>query len=270
MYGDCLTSQDWARDFVTFAEQLQGKLNLTYSHFDCMYWREEKTGLAVKSLRYVKRNMARIHRLLTTVRINGLGFTAATAATDFTRDAECSLGFYCPDPRPGVPKPYYQFSFQVIPEVLASATQQDGTLAFFVALIRKVEKLVNVRYGLIQPMDKEKRGGLYFANVFSEHLSQAERQDLHLWLGSNVEYSRKIRGVYWGNLITDDHLGAHREAVLTKIRDVLGAGSLVKISAGKYFLALPTDILAFSENFKVLERHRLELRQVLAEHSLLM
>lgn len=270
LYGDCLTSQNWVQDFAAVAEQLQRQLSLRYTHFDCMYWEDENTDLVVKSLKYVKQNKRRIRNLLAKNNIYGLDYTAATDALDLTRDAVFTLGFSCPDPRPGVSKPYYQCSLQVTPEALTCAVQQEGTLTFFLTLIRKVEELMNVRYGLIQPMETAKRGGLYFANIFSEHLSQAERQNLHLWVRSQQQYRQKIRDVYWGNLLTDNHLGIHREVVLNEINNVVEPGTVIEVSKGKHFFTLPIDILALPLNSDLFEQSRLKIRQVLTRYDLLM
>ena len=269
MYGDYLTSQNWVQDFVALADRLQQQLSLRYSHFDCVYWEDENADLAVKSLKYIKQNRKRIDNLLATANIYGLGYTAAADATDLTRDAACSLGFYSPDSRPGVSKSYYQFSLQVPPQVLAPAVQQEGAWAFFLTVIRQIEELVHIRYGLIQPMEKEKRGGLYFANIFSEHLSQAERQSLHLWIRSQQQYMNKIRDVYWGNLITDDHLGDHREVALDYISKMIAPNSIVEVAEGKYFFALPVDILTLS-SIDDLESSRLKIKQVLTQYDMLM
>jgi hypothetical protein len=181
-----------------------------------------------------------------------------------------SLSFSCPNPHPGVSKSYYQFLLQVTPQVLAPAVQQEGIWTFFLALIRQVGKLVNIRYGLIQPMEKEKRGGLYFANIFSEHLSQAERQSLHLWIQSQQQYTNKIRDVYWGNLITDDHLGIHRGVILDEINNIVTPNAVKELSTGKYFFALPIDILALPMQSELLEQSRSRVKQVLGRYDLLM
>jgi hypothetical protein len=269
-YGSQLKSGKWVQDFVTFAEKLRARLGLEFSHFGCKYLEEKSAKPTVKSLKYVKRNARRIEGLLAREDILGIGFVSAEKGADVTRDEEMSLRFYCPDPRLVSRKPYYQFALQVVPEVLACAPQQGEVLGHLVDLVHQVEAWMDTRYGLIQPMNSEKRGGLYFADIFSEHLSPRERERLHLWVRSSHEYDHKIRDVYWGNLITKSHLGVDCETILSQIAHIVGEQYLVEPIPGKYLFTLPVNILEFSTSQDRLQQLAGQVRQVLGSHHLLM
>lgn len=270
LYGDCFTSENWALDFLSFAERLQERLDLRYSDFGCAYFEVGKQDTASKSLRYAKRNVERIHSLLMNLDLYSVNLLAAETGADLTRDAECDIGLSRSHPSPSVCKPYHHFFLQVVPEVLVPVAQRDGLFAFFETLLREVENVMNIRYGLFQPMSSEKRGGLYFANIFTEHLSQAERLNLHLWLRSNQEYHRKVRGAYWGNLLTRDHLGRRAKDILAEIEHVVGERNVVEFVEGRYLVAVPTDILRFPATEGEISVFLRAIENILSKYDLLM
>ncbi len=269
LYGDRFVTEDWINTFMAFAERWQDRLGMKYTWFEGGYYDNEKP--ASKVLRYIERNRKRIERFLVTKEVSDIGFTAVEKDTNQHRDMECTIELARPGRSPHTWWPYHHFYFLVVPEVLKPVLQGESPFTFFLSLLREVEEqLMNVCYGLIQPMESEKLAALYFKNISSEHLSQKEEKKLYIWKGSNREFATKIWGAFWGNVLTDEHLGVHREEILARIREIVGPENLVEWTKGKYFFAVPVDILDFLAQRTRLEEYTQRLEGLFAEYNLLM
>ncbi|MDH7475765.1 MAG: hypothetical protein QHJ74_17455, partial [Anaerolineae bacterium] len=221
LYGDCFVAEDWIHTFMAFTERWQERLGVQYTRFGCDYYVNER--IVYKGFQYVERNRKRIERFLNMEKIHSIVFTAIEKEVDQARDMECVIALAEPDPSPYTWEPYHHFYFLIVPEVLKPVLQGDSPFAFFLSLLQEVqEQLMNVCYGLVQPMESEKLPALYFMNISSQHLSQREKEKLYIWKGSNRELKSKIWGAFWGNMVTDEHLGAHREEILARIWDIVG------------------------------------------------
>ena len=269
LYGDRFVAKDWVRTFMAFAERWQARLRVQYTWFEGRYWEDDKPE--VKVLRYIKRNRKLIEQFLATKEIRGIGFTAVEEQVNQHRDMECAIDLIRPGRGPYTWEPYHHFYFLVVPEVLKPVLRGNTPFTFFLSLIREVqEQLMNVCYGLIQPMESEKLAALYFQNISSEHLSATEEKKLFIWKGSNREFATKIWGAFWGNVLTDEHLGVHRAEILARIREIVGPENLVEWTKGKYFFAMPVDILDFLAQRPRLEEYTQRLEGLFAEYNLLM
>lgn len=269
LYGDRFVAEDWVHTFMAFAEGWQERLGVQYTWFEGGYYDNDKPESKV--LRYIKRNRKRIEQFLVTKEVSDIGFTAVEKGADQVRDIECAIDLLQPGRSPYTWWPYHHFYFLVVPEVLKPVLQGESPFTFFLSLLREVEEqLMNVCYGLIQPMASEKLAALYFQNISSEHLSQKEEEKLYIWKGSNREFTSKIWGAFWGNVLTDEHLGTHREAILERVRGIVGSENLVEWTPGKYFFTVPVDILDFPVQQARLERYTRQLEELFAEYNLLM
>ncbi len=269
LYGDCFVAEDWIHTFMAFAERWQERLGVRYTWFEGGYYNNEKPESKV--LRYIKRNRKRIAQFLATKEVSDIGFTAVEKDANQHRDLECVIDIAQPGRSPHTWWPYHHFYFLVVPEVLKPVLQGKKPFTFFLSLIQEVqEQLMNVRYGLIQPMESEKLAALYFRNISSEHLSAKEEKKLFIWKGSNREFATKIWGAFWGNVLTDEHLGVHRAEILARIREIVGPENLVEWTEGKYFFAVPVDILDFLAQRTRLEEYTQRLEGLFAEYNLLM
>jgi len=269
LYGDRFATKDWIGAFISIAEQWKVRLSIEYTWFGCNYYDGEE--IKDKEFRYIKRNMKRIEQLLSAKEIRSISFTVIERGVDQVRDIESMIYLAEPGRSPHTWEPYHHFYFLVVPEVLKPMFQAGTPFNFFLSVMQEVEaQLMNVCYGLIHPMVSEKLAALYFMNISNEHLSPSEKEKLFIWKGSNREFATKIWGAFWGNVLTDKHLGAHRAEILAQIRDIVGPENLVEWAEGKYFFAVPVDILDFLAQRHRLEEYTQRLEDMFAKYNLLM
>jgi hypothetical protein len=276
LYGDRFVSPEWVHHFMALAERLESRLATRHTHFSCGH-HHGKHAISVdgapvkivdmKQLRYIPRNMEKIRALLAAPSIQGIELLCAERGADLTRDAICDI--FITKPHIDSESHYHLFHFYVAADLLAPALAGEDPAGFFCSLVRQVDSdLLNVRYGLIQPMASEKRGGVYFIDLHGPGVTPTEHRNLNVWLHGRTEYQRKVRGVYWGNLITDEHLGRRRGVILGRLAKIIGEKSLVEIAPGKYFFTLPLDILRFGDVGLRRETERIE--ELFSSYGLLM
>ena len=269
LYGQEFKVKDWASEFRSFAVRLSNRVDIPFRYFYCTFF--DNNEILTKELRMIPRNSEKIDQFVRSTNLRSLGFSAIAAdAPNRHRDYDIEVFLARPHPSPYVGKPWHQFFLMLAPPAYQALAKSGEADFFFLALFREVESFIDVRYGLVNAMPSEKLPALYFSNISTNTLSTSDRNDLSIWRRCGHLYQKKIRGVYWGNLISDLHLGENRQVILNELGNILGTANVQEWSEGKYFFLMPTDLAELSKNPKEFEQIHGKLHQILAKYELLM
>lgn len=264
LYADHFVVEDWVPAFAKFAKDLEERLAIRYRELNAS-WHDDRP---VKKLMCIKRNEKKIEEVIAS-HPKRLTYYLVDRDVDQSRDIDVMVSL--DSAFPPSKRFYHQFRAIFAPPVLRSALGDQSPREFFLWLIRRVqEELIDVRYGLVQPMDSRKLPGLYLVSIGCEYLNVLDVQRLRTWEEYKGEYQHKIWAVWWGNVITDAHLGDSREELLREIERRVGRENLVQWHPGKYFFTLPVDPFEFPTRQERLEALALDLEEVLARYGRLM
>ena len=269
LYGQEFKVKDWASEFRSFAVRLSTRVDIPFRYFYCTFFANNE--ILTKELRLIPRNSEKIDQFVRSTDLHSLGFSAIAAdAPNRHRDYDIEVFLARPHPSPYVRKPWHQFFLMLAPPAYQALAKSGEADLYFLELFREVESFIDVRYGLVNAMPSDKLPALYFSNISTNTLSTSDRNDLSIWRRCGHLYQKKIRGVYWGNLITDLHLGENRQVILNELGNILGTANVQEWSEGKYFFLMPTDLAELSKNSKEFEQIHGKLHQILAKYELFM
>ena len=138
-------------------------------------------------------------------------------------------------------------------------------LTFMGKVLSSVARLGQLEYALVTVMNYERLPWLYFRGLAVPGLSSDEMSNLFMWRRQIAERKMRLRGVYWGNLLSEAHLSrlAERERFIARLSDLVGAQGLATINRGGLFFMLPSPSM-ISNPIKV------QLEALLRQHDLLM
>jgi hypothetical protein len=83
----------------------------------------------------------------------------------------------------------------VMPQILSLTSQ----------LLRSLNHLGNIDYALLTIMDSS-LCQIYFRGIFTSDLSDEEALDIAMWENKYVKRKELARGLFWGNLLSVNHL----------------------------------------------------------------
>lgn len=92
-------------------------------------------------------------------------------------------------------------------------------------------------YGFIFSMDSEKFPAMYVAGIGNYQMSKNEEENLQVWAENNDRSDVAIWNLFWGNLITKNHL-THPDD-LTKLRELVGKDHFYEIDDSTFFFVVP-------------------------------
>jgi hypothetical protein len=81
----------------------------------------------------------------------------------------------------------------------------------------------------------------YFANIGIPGLSAAELLNQQMWYNQGADHWHKVRGVYWGNLLSRGHLekAGGINTFIAEITPLVGTSHVREIGKEKIFFMLP-------------------------------
>ena len=107
-------------------------------------------------------------------------------------------------------------------------------------------------YGFIFSMENEKLPSMYLAGIGSGHLSNKEEENLQIWAERNSDADCCIWNIFWGNLVTKEHLKSL--ATLEKVQAIIGKENFYLIDSSTYLFNLPEESLLFTAEYNGIKR----------------
>lgn len=132
----------------------------------------------------------------------------------------------------------------------------------FVELLSASEALCEGLYALVTRMSVAALPAMYFAaDADVPNMTAEEDQNSLTWYEQRGDFWRKVRGVYWGNLLSAGHLSALGGAIqfVQDIGSIVGADLVAHLDDDKVFFMLPD-----------MDKSRTAVEQLLAKADVLM
>lgn len=119
---------------------------------------------------------------------------------------------------------------------------------FLFVLVNKLlydwNQIGQLDYALVTEMDSS-LPSTYFSNIFTDDLNKEQALDIATWITNLNERRKKIRGVYWGNLLGPGHLSqANDKMAFISHLETLMKGSKITVIDNKslFFMFSSPDI----------------------------
>jgi hypothetical protein len=132
----------------------------------------------------------------------------------------------------------------------------------FLELLSAADTLCDGLYAFVTRMSVVALPAMYFgANIDVPNMSPEEDQNSLSWYEQRKDFWRRVRGVYWGNLLSAGHLSALGGATqfAQDIGSIVGADLVARLGDDKVFFMLPD-----------LDESRTEVEKLLRKADLLM
>jgi hypothetical protein len=157
---------------------------------------------------------------------------------------------------------YIQF-----PSYHVSNLAPNSQFSFIRNLLESLAGIAPLDYALVTLMDDSKFPSTYFRGIYNSRLSYDEILNQAMWQGHIAERKRKLRGIYWGNLMGALHLSSLKDKANfeKRLASLVGYEFIVKINNDNLFFLLPAIATETSSNNIV---HLVEA--LLREYDLLM
>jgi len=209
-----------------------------------------------KTYRYSDRALKKLADLAKSSKPTDAGLTWAGPDGNVNVGARLTINLASPK---GL-RPYWRLVITIEP----SALPDEGVV--FGDAVRTIlgvwDRVFHQRYGLVHAMDREKAPVFYFADAGTRNLVKEEEDELDHWIRSQGRYTEHIRNIYWGNLISPTHGGAHHGELLRALREHLGDDQVMPFGEGRHFITLPFDLADAAHYEENLARWRRRLRRV--------
>ena len=123
--------------------------------------------------------------------------------------------------------------------------------------------MVEMTYGFIFSLSNDKFPALFVQGIGNYNLTNNEDVKLRAWANKNNESSFKIWDIFWGNLITLNHL--QTPGFIQSIKKIVGADNFYIINDLTYFFNLPDNSLSFDNEERIESKELLKLFKKLKE-----
>jgi hypothetical protein len=140
-------------------------------------------------------------------------------------------------------------TFSLNKESFLALYPRDKIIELYLGMARHIqEKEGELVYGFVFSMASEKFPGMFIAGIGNENLTDKEEELLEAWNDVKDQCDRKIRTVFWGDLVTSRHF--KRPDNLDQLRKVVGEGNVHVLERSAFFFHLPWDSLELGNENK--------------------
>ena len=116
-------------------------------------------------------------------------------------------------------------------------------------------------------MEREKFPGLYLSGIASDELTEEERNKAFLWGNYNSQCSEKVWDVFWGTILTKNHLSSSK--IINEIKDIVGDECVKVVCEGLYLITYPINILDYEASRRSFDKYHSQLSSLLEKYNLL-
>lgn len=158
----------------------------------------------------------------------------------------------------------YKYTYVHFPMDYIGNLTSITLFSFANSLLSSLNRLGKLDYALIMTMDAA-LPSTYFHGIFTSGLSDDEALNLATWERKFVERKIRLRGLYWGNLLSAEHLSrlADKGVFIDRLEALVGSHRLATINGDDLFFMLPSSDIATDPVAGSVEA-------LLKEHDLLM
>lgn len=222
-------------DFYIFVKNFVEGLGRTISHFSCDYFGNTQIVKKEQVYRFSNQNIKKLDLILENVKFRNLFFYQSDSR-DVLYDSTVIIALD-DDTRY---KPYRRIYIEMSHNIMSQLEKNGYQKNFFVDLFQGVDQIVDIQYGFITAMAQSKLPAIYFSDVHVSTTDKDEILNLAIWLSKRDKYDKKMRSIYWGNLLGVGHLTTINDEnlFLEQLTTLLGKNNVIKFSSGKVFFSV--------------------------------
>ncbi len=254
LYFQKFRSRNWPEGFAEFAGQVASSLGATITHFSLNYDGSLYQLKKERLYRFLSANTAKLKAVLDHRKLLNLFYYQSPDA-DVIHNSLLTISVNISKTRSDCP---YKQVYIEFPQDWVTST--DGEDAEFVSsLLERADALIDCQYGFATKMLRAKLPAIYFADVYVSTLSRAEILNLAVWLNHRKEFTHKIRGLYWVNLLGNGHINEANNAnsLIESLQGLLGSEHVRRLPSGKVLFDVPHTPDSTKPLYELLNRRHL-------------
>jgi hypothetical protein len=253
IYSRSFRSVAWGRAAVEVAENIAAVLGMSFTHMTCVHVLGKKSPLKSEhDYEWNGRTRERLSAVLDMRNPESLTFTAMRPDLEYPT---LWIDMHADDP-------YQLLYIEWRVGNIATSPRLPAHLGVFLELLSAADPLTDVLYALVSRMSVAALPGMYFAaDADVPNMTQEEDRNSLTWYAQREDFWRKVRGVYWGNLLSAAHLAALGGAAqfALDIASIVGEDLVVRLGEDRIFFMMPD-----------MDESRIEVERLFANADLLM
>lgn len=253
IYARSLRSDRWGAMVMMVAETIARKLGIDLDHVLCIHKLGKKAPLKSEyDYAWNQRTKEQLDALLQMENPEFLSFTATKP----------DQGYPCLWINVQVDVPYHLLYIEWREGKSASGGRISDHFPAFLELLSVTETLCDSLYALVTRMSIAALPAMYFAaDADVPNMTSEQDENSLTWYEQRMDFWRKVRGVYWGNLLSAEHLSVlgGTERFMQRIVSIVGSDLVARLEEDKVFFMLPD-----------MDESRTAVERLLVEADLLM
>lgn len=187
--------------FVSIVQDLSQSLNINLTHIDYSFIEEEDEEFASTHESFFSSEVVTfLNKALQTKALSGLALWSAQ--NDLGRWSYPKIYAELVDAGLGHDYKYIVMSF---PMILIEDMAMTKIFSLTSQLLASLKHLGKPDYGFVTTINPS-LVSTYFRGIFTSNLSDEEALDIAMWENRFVERKNLLRGLFWGNLLSSNHL----------------------------------------------------------------
>lgn len=223
-------------DFVRVVQDFSRSIDSPLTHIDYSFAEDEDSNRISSNESYL--NAETLGRLTMSLEKKRISELVLWSAHDNVGKSPYQ-GFYAEIRDAG---PRYDFESITIsfPMELIEGRSMTRVFSLTYQLLKSLNHLGKLDYALLTSIDSSLIA-TYFRGVFTPNLSEEQALDIAVWEQKFMERKRLLRGLYWGNLLSANHLMSihNKRDFLDHLEDSV-QGLHTTINGDDLFFMLPT------------------------------
>ncbi len=223
----------WGKEAVIVAESLAQVLGIKFTHVVCSHDLGKNAPLRDRQdYRWNDHNRSRLDALLAMTSPSILTFTASVSPQAYPHTWICMAEGIL----------YSILYIECSAGICSFPEKPSEDFRRYVELLSHASRLCDALYGFVTQMQADSWPAFHFTTDWEvPDMTPKEAEDLDIWYEQRDDYWRKVRGVYWGNLLSAAHLSQLGGAATfaRNIAAIVGTDLVARLDDDKVFFMLP-------------------------------
>jgi hypothetical protein len=122
-------------------------------------------------------------------------------------------------------------------------------------------------YGIVFPMERTKFPALYASGISSQELTEVEKYKSYLWGNYSNQCKEKVWEVFWGNILTKEHLGS--DNITIAIKNIVGEDNVKQIFEDVFIITYPLNVFTYKNEKNKFNIYHDQLTALFEQYNLI-
>lgn len=124
-----------------------------------------------------------------------------------------------------------------------------------------------IKYGIVFPMERIKFPVFYASGISSQELTEKEKEKSFLWGNYGRQCKEKIWEVFWGNILTREHLRSNN--ITTAIENIVGKDNVKQIFEDVFIITYPLNVFTYKSEKNKFNIYHDQLTALFEQYNLI-